>query len=213
MYTRTTLQNQLTCKLSNMVTDINMKQTKSNICWKVISAKFNIYTHTHLMALCPGLPGSAGTRKLKPIWILLKQETVSVSGISWAICKSAPRSRQITTPITQFFYRLDALPAAQPTASKHWIKLVSTKSIQYLHNRASSTCHFEQRWLVEHDKCQENAFLALPRDNACTQYTYYIAYILCTANIKQKHATDEFYYININTFLNWKKYGLITQYK
>ena len=30
----------------------------------------------------PGLPGSAGTRKVKPIWILLKQETVSGSGIS-----------------------------------------------------------------------------------------------------------------------------------
>ena len=36
--------------------------------------------------------------QVKPIWILLKQETVSGSGISWAICKSAPRSRQITTP-------------------------------------------------------------------------------------------------------------------
>ena len=36
-------------------------------------------------------------QKGKPIWILLKQETVSGSGISWAICKSAPRSRQITT--------------------------------------------------------------------------------------------------------------------
>jgi len=30
--------------------------------------------------------------------ILLKQETVSGSGINWAISKSAPRSRQITTP-------------------------------------------------------------------------------------------------------------------
>ena len=28
----------------------------------------------------------------------LKQETVSGSGISWVICKSAPRSRQITMP-------------------------------------------------------------------------------------------------------------------
>ena len=28
----------------------------------------------------------------------LKQETVSGSGISWAVCKSARRSRQITTP-------------------------------------------------------------------------------------------------------------------
>ena len=34
----------------------------------------------------------------KTIWKLLKQETVSDSGISWAVCKSAPRSRQITMP-------------------------------------------------------------------------------------------------------------------
>ena len=52
------------------------------------------YTHTRLTALFPGLPRWAGTRKAKPIWILLKQETVSGSGISWAICKSASRSRQ-----------------------------------------------------------------------------------------------------------------------
>jgi len=31
------------------------------------------YTHTRLTALLLGLPGSAGTRKVKPIWILLKQ--------------------------------------------------------------------------------------------------------------------------------------------
>ena len=43
------------------------------------------------------------------------------SGISWAICKSAPCSRQTTTPAPHHsvFYRPDALPAAQPTASKH----------------------------------------------------------------------------------------------
>ena len=47
---------------------------------------------------------------------------MSGSGISWAICKSAPRSRQITTPVPHHsvFYRLDALPGTQPTASKHW---------------------------------------------------------------------------------------------
>ena len=45
-----------------------------------------------------GLPRWASTRKVKPIWILLKQETVSGSGNSWDICKSAPCSRQITTP-------------------------------------------------------------------------------------------------------------------
>ena len=74
-------------------------------------------THAHFMTLCPGLPRWAGTRKVKPIWILLKQETVSASCISWAICKSAHCCRQITTtaPNHSSFYRLDALPAIQPT--------------------------------------------------------------------------------------------------
>ena len=63
----------------------------------IISSR--VTTHTRLTALFPGLPGWAGTRKVKPIWILLEQETMSGSGISWAICKSAPRSRQITTPV------------------------------------------------------------------------------------------------------------------
>ena len=72
------------------------------------------HTHTRLMALCQGLHGWAGTREAKPIWILLKQETVSGSGNSWATCKSAPRSRQITMPAPHHsvFYRPDALPAA-----------------------------------------------------------------------------------------------------
>ena len=40
------------------------------------------YTHTHtrLTAPFPGLPRWSGTRKVKPIWILLKQETVSGCG-------------------------------------------------------------------------------------------------------------------------------------
>ena len=60
------------------------------------------HTHTHLTTLCPGLPGWASTRKVTPIWILLKQETVSGSGISWAVCKSAPRSRQTTMPAPHY---------------------------------------------------------------------------------------------------------------
>ena len=55
------------------------------------------YTHP-FNGYCPGLRRWVGTRKVKPIWILLKQETASGSGISWAICKSAPHSRQITMP-------------------------------------------------------------------------------------------------------------------
>ena len=80
----------------------------------------NTHTHTRLMALFPGLPRWAGTRKVKPIWILLKQETASGSGISWAICKSAPRYRQITMqhPTTQFFTgRMPFLPPNQQRQS------------------------------------------------------------------------------------------------
>ena len=92
----------------------------SAFCW------YCTHTHTRLTALFPGLPGWAGTRKLKPIGILLKQETVSGSGINWAICKSAPRCRQITMPAPHHsvFYRPDALPVTQPTASKHWRQFV-----------------------------------------------------------------------------------------
>ena len=87
-----------------------------------VSHSESTHTHTRLMALCPGLPGCASTRQVKPIWILLTQETASGSGISWVTCKSAPRCRQITTPAPHHsvFYRPDALPAAQPTMSKHW---------------------------------------------------------------------------------------------
>ena len=86
-----------------------------------IHKSLTLFTHIHtrLTALCPGLPRWAGTRKVKPTWILLKQE--SVIGIGCAICKSAPSSRQTTTPAPHHcFYRPDALPAAQPTVSKHW---------------------------------------------------------------------------------------------
>jgi len=105
-------------------------RTSCRSCWRRHITSLHIthrYTHTHTHTHThkhtfngpfPGLPRWAGPRKVKPIWILLKQETVSGSGISWAICKSAPHSRQ--HPTTQVFYRPDALPAAQPTASKHW---------------------------------------------------------------------------------------------
>ena len=77
----------------------------------------------HLAALCPGLPGWAGTRKVKPIWILMEQETVSGSGISWAICKSAPRSRQITTPAPHHsVFLLAGCPSCCPTNSVKALK-------------------------------------------------------------------------------------------
>jgi len=86
------------------------------------------------MAFFPGLPGWAGTRKVKPIRILLKQGTVSGSGISWAVCKSASRFRQITTPTPHHSVFLQAgCPSCRP-ASKHWRqhKLHNQRQIYHL---------------------------------------------------------------------------------
>ena len=55
------------------------------------------------------------------MWILLQQETVSGSGISWAIYKSAPRSRQITTPAPRQFLQAGC-PSCRPTNSVKALK-------------------------------------------------------------------------------------------
>jgi len=54
----------------------------------IIFKEWTSSTRVRSTALCLELPGWAGARKVKLIWILLKQETVSGSGISWATCKS-----------------------------------------------------------------------------------------------------------------------------
>ena len=89
-----------------------------NTLWALLLKITQHNTHTRLTALFPGLPRWAGTRKVKPIWILLKQETVSGSGISWAICKSAPRIRQITMSAPHHSVFLQAgCPSCRPTNS------------------------------------------------------------------------------------------------
>jgi len=79
------------------------------------------YVHTHTF----NGPSSETTRvsryqKGKTNLDLLKQETVRGSGISWAICKSALRSRQITMPASHhsvFTGRMPFLPPNQQRQS------------------------------------------------------------------------------------------------
>ena len=81
------------------------------------------HTHTHTHQFNGSLYGTTGwasTRKVKPIWILLKQEILSGSGISWAICKCATRSKQITMPAplhSVFTGRMPFLPPKQQRQS------------------------------------------------------------------------------------------------
>ena len=62
----------------------------------------------------------SGTIQVSRYQKRLKQQTMSDSGISWAICKSAPRSRQITTPAPHrsvFTGRMPFLPPNQQRRS------------------------------------------------------------------------------------------------
>jgi len=72
------------------------------------------------MALCPGLSGSAGTRKEKPISILLKQETVNGSGIRWdmQVCTSLKSDNHASTPPLSFFTGLMLLLFLPPNQQR-----------------------------------------------------------------------------------------------
>jgi len=68
------------------------------ICF-LVGARAHTHAHTHnrfmaLLDLLWDCPSEVGKTNLD----LLEQEIVSGSGICWAICKSAPHPRQITTP-------------------------------------------------------------------------------------------------------------------
>ena len=105
-------------------------------------------THDRLAAICPELPAWASTRKVKVIWILLEQETVSGSGITWAICKSAPRSRQITTPAPHHSVLYG--PSLPPTNSVNALKAdMCSRNLQIMTAAMFSTKHagFPLSWL------------------------------------------------------------------
>jgi len=101
----------------------SIKMSLKFFCVELIHCKtLTTRTHTHTFnGPFSGTTRASRYQKGKTIWILLKQETVSGSGNSWDICKSAPHSRQITTPAPHHsvFYRQYAIPATQPTATKH----------------------------------------------------------------------------------------------
>jgi len=88
--------------------------SRSSVYFRTYSAQAK-YTHPFYGPFS-GTSQVSQYRKVKPIWILLKQETVSGSGISWAVCKSAPRSGQTTTPAPHhsvFTGRMPFLPPNQ----------------------------------------------------------------------------------------------------
>ena len=108
---------------------------------KVLTKSHATYTHTFNGPLS-GTTRVNWYQKGKTSLILLKQETVSG--------KSAPRSRQITTPAPHHsvFYWLDVLPAAQPTASKHGKWLIQLLQIKYRYQMLFSNMHYSRNNLI-----------------------------------------------------------------
>jgi len=90
---------------------------------------------------------------------LLEQETVSGSGISRAICKSAPQTDNHASTPSLSFYRPDAFPDAQPTASKHWRHQQKNYGINFRHCCKSASAV----WATEtiRPDCTNSTFLVL----------------------------------------------------
>jgi len=87
-----------------------------------ISLTHQLLHHIRLMAFFPKTTWISRHQKGKPFWILMEREMM---GWQWhqldhmqIICTSLQTDNHASTsPLN--FYRPDALPAAQPTASKH----------------------------------------------------------------------------------------------
>ena len=102
-----------------------------------VSKHSGVHTHTHTHTHTFNGPFSKTTQvswyqKGKPIWILLKRETVSGSGVSLAICKSAPCSRRTTMPAPHhsvFTGRMPfLLPNQQRQSTEGMLQLITVKA-------------------------------------------------------------------------------------
>ena len=98
----------------------NAKPTVSKH-WRHIYHTEASHTHTHLTAPCPGLPWWAGTRKEKPIWISLKQETVASAG-PYASLHLARDRYPRQHPTTQFLQA--GCPSCRPSNSVKALKAI-----------------------------------------------------------------------------------------
>ena len=105
----------------------------------IIFKLLGMHSHTRLMALCPGLPVWAGARKVKLIWILLKQETVRDSGIS---CISLLTDNHASTPPLSFL-QAGCLSCRRTNS----VSALKAKLLSTLYNKLHSTslCSYRVR--------------------------------------------------------------------
>ena len=103
------------------------------------------YCYTHpFNGPFPGLPRWACTRKVKPIWILLKQETVSGSGISWAICNCTSLQTENHTSTPPLSFLQAGCPSCRPTNSVKALKALKKTYMSKINLQAETTNSGEQ---------------------------------------------------------------------
>ena len=149
-----------------------------------------IHTHTHPFngPFSQTTQVSRYQKGKKPIWILLKQVTVSGSGISWAICKSASRSRQITMPVphhSSFFTgQMPFLPPnqqRQSTDGNYDYNIITISSISSQYHRyhksiPQNACHIWIWHNVGHlTACTHYPFPQNTKSRNCVQQSTHTA--------------------------------------
>ena len=116
-------------------------RARTNFQWVCLALA---HTHTRLTALCPGLPGWAGTRGKTSLDFTEARD----SEWHWhqlghmQVCISL-QTDNVPAPHHSVFYRADALHAAQPTVSKHWrhcLALAIWKQLQIAGNSLTLNC-------------------------------------------------------------------------
>ena len=108
-----------------------------NLCCRRSLGLYSTHTHTQTFnSLFSRTTWVGRYQKGKPFWILLKQQMM---GWQWhqlnhmqIICTSLQTDNHASTSSLHIFYRPDALPAAQPTASKQWRYISKTVHDKYI---------------------------------------------------------------------------------
>jgi len=117
-------------------------------------------------------------QKGKPFWILLEQERIGGSDISWTICKSfAPRCRQISMPVLHHssFYRPDTLllpdQQHQSTEGKNIYATLCEKFYPFLHAGKQVNISLYVTPLMQNVNTRQTNALTDPTEIALVQHT------------------------------------------
>jgi len=87
--------------------------------------------HNRFTALFPGPPRSAGARR-ELLDFMVQRKINRGRHTDHPAGRHSIQTDQCQPPPSPHFYRPDALPAAQPTVSKHWRQLLTVSRITYL---------------------------------------------------------------------------------